>query len=45
MDNSAKTFEQTARIGDNIENNKISMKISALCNMEALRLLERISTK
>ncbi|EGR31817.1 proline dehydrogenase, putative [Ichthyophthirius multifiliis] len=45
MDKSAKCFEQTAKIGDSTQNNKISMKISAVCNMEILKTLNKVSEK
>lgn len=45
MDNSAKMFYETAKIGDNTKNNKISMKISALCNIEILKMLNEIGLK
>jgi len=45
MDKSAKTFEATALLGDNIPNHKISLKISALCDMEVLKALTVISVE
>lgn len=45
MDKSAKMFEATSILGDNIPNHKISLKISALCDMEVLKALTVISGK
>ncbi|KAL4490914.1 hypothetical protein ABPG72_008650 [Tetrahymena utriculariae] len=37
MDRSAKVFEQTVNVGDNVNRHKVSMKISGLINMEVLK--------
>lgn len=39
MDRSAKVFEKTVSVGDNIERHKISLKFSGLINIEVLKKL------